>query len=429
MKKASGVVAKINFGWWIEKFNWILLGAVSLVAVSLLIYRSVVDPVLPIQTLYWLLGCVFVLAALVSWVWSRSSFIDRDSALVRLDDALSLENRLTSASRGIGRWPSIPSDLSDEGITWRWPSVFLPSLMCLGFLALAVFLPIQKREVGPKPEPVEPGAWERMEEWLATLEEQELIEELSIQELEEKIEELRDQPEEEWFSHSSLEATDTLEENLGKEIRNLANEMQSLERSMDALQKYRNELTEESRERLMQEYDEALKALQNSGMQMNEELLKQLGGIDPSQLGQASLSGMSEEQLKQLQKQLGECAGALGSMEGLPGMSEDPSIQEMAIERTPGRGGVERGRGDAPLYYGDKENLETNRIEGVKNDDFSRAAPGELVGVGETEWDVDETAAGPVAGGEIGSTGGGGKAVTRDVLLPDEQAVLKRYFK
>ena len=95
-----------------------------------------------------------------------------------------------------------------------------------------------------------------------------------------------------------------------------------------------------------------------------------------------------------------------------------------------GQGAVQRGRGDAPLFFGDKENLGTGNLEEVKNQDLSRAALGELVGVGETEREIDKTPTGPVAGGGVSSTGVGGEAVWRDeALLPEEKSLLKRYFK
>ncbi len=85
---------------------------------------------------------------------------------------------------------------------------------------------------------VEPGAWEQMEDWLATLEESGVVEEEMIEELEGRIEEFRDQPEDEWFSHSSLEATDTLQDSLGMQIRDLAAEMNTLERDLSALKTF-----------------------------------------------------------------------------------------------------------------------------------------------------------------------------------------------
>ena len=96
----------------------------------------------------------------------------------------------------------------------------------------------------------------------------------------------------------------------------------------------------------------------------------------------------------------------------------------------PGRGGVQRGPGPAPLFLGDEEtNLGTNNIEGVENQDFSKAAPGQVLGIGQAEHEIDETKTGPQQAGSVGSTGQGGDTIWRESLMPSEKAVLKRYFK
>lgn len=98
--------------------------------------------------------------------------------------------------------------------------------------------------------------------------------------------------------------------------------------------------------------------------------------------------------------------------------------------QVPGTGGIQRGPGPAPLFLGENEtNLGTNNIEGVENQDFSRAAPGQVLGVGETEHEVDETKTGPRKAGAVGSKGQGGDTIWRESLMPQEKAVLKRYFK
>jgi len=172
--------------------------------------------------------------------------------------------------------------------------------------------------------------------------------------------------------------------------------------------------------------------------------LKKLQQIDPAQLGQETLANLSAEQLKSLQKSLQKGAQALGSLEGLPSVSDDPSLDSFAAGESgqlgeglgegqgeaPGAGGVSRGRGDAPLSYGEKtSDLGTSTMEKISNTDFSRATPGEVLGLGETERKLDQSPVAPRAGGTLGSAGSGGEAVSREVLRPDEEAVLKRYFK
>lgn len=431
MRKASEVVAKVNVAWWVEKFNWLLLGFLVVSATVLLIVRSTVRSQLPSQPVLLVLAGGILVAALFAWGWSRSKFIDRRKALVRLDDVFQMRNRLTSAAAGVGSWPEAIPEAKSRSLRWSIPVTWVPVLSGAAVLALAWWFPIPEQHSGTTVTPVEPGAWEEMEDWLATLEEEQLIDEESIEEYQEKIEELREQPEEEWFSHSSLEATDTLQESLAREIRDLASEMSALERSLDALQKYRSELSDGAKQQLQKEFEEALEALQNGGMQANEKLLSQLGEIDPSQLGQESLGGMSAEQLQQLQEQLRKGGEALGSMEGMPSMAEDSSLQEGMPGQVPGpgMGGVERGKADAPLFFGDEDDLRTESLEGVENKDLSHASPGEVLAIGESEREIDKTGKGPVSGGDVSSTGQGGEAVSRDFLMPDEQAVLKRYFK
>ena len=55
----------------------------------------------------------------------------------------------------------------------------------------------------------------------------------------------------------------------------------------------------------------------------------------------------------------------------------------------PGRGDITRGPGPAPMFFGDESDLKTNNIEGVQNQDFSKAAPGQILGIGETEHEID----------------------------------------
>lgn len=96
---------------------------------------------------------------------------------------------------------------------------------------------------------------------------------------------------------------------------------------------------------------------------------------------------------------------------------------------TPGRGAITRGPGPAPMFFGDESDLKTSNIEGVQNQDFSKAAPGEVLAIGEAEHEIDETKSGPREAGSVKSVGQGGDTVWRESLMPEEKAVLKRYFK
>ncbi|MEC5125473.1 hypothetical protein VSU19_01825 [Verrucomicrobiales bacterium BCK34] len=437
--RAASVARRFNTGWWMDRFNILLVSICVALSVLVLSWRTFGQLPVSWELALIILGAVLVALGIVAWTLSRRRFITSEVALVRLDDRLELRNQLISAANSRAPWPAFteagPEMREKMGLRWNPVATLLPGFFALLILFAAWVAPLPA-SVPKEPEVVaEPGAWEQMEEWLAKLEEEEVIDEEGIEELEGKIEELRDQPEDEWFSHASLEATDSLQESIGKDIQEMASDMATLERDIAALETFASALSEDAKKKLLEEFDKALESLEANGMKPDEELLKQLKNLDPSQLGQESMNQLSKEQLESLQKQLGKSSEALGSMEGLPKMGDDPSIQglseeeKLALGMSPGSGAINRGRGDAPLYFGDKEDLNTSNVEKVENLDLSRASLGETLGLGETEHEIDKGESGNTTGGAISSAGRGGEAVSRENLLPDEQALLRRYFK
>lgn len=434
-RRAASLSRRFNFGWWLERFNSLALGGLLVFAAVLLAARTWrPEPAAPILAGGVLAAMLALLAGAAYWL-GRKRFVGAGAGLVRLDDRLRLNNRLVSAAARVGEWPEYTAaGRGPADFRWNAGRSILPGLAAAALVAAAWWVPIPER-AAKTPAVVEPGAWEEMEDWLAALEESGVVEEETVEEFEGRIEEFRGRPEDEWFSHSSLEATDTLRDSLGMRIRDLTAGMDALERDLSALKTFSAQMSEEARERIRNEMQEALDALEGGGLPLDEALLKQLKEIDPAQLGRETLSGMSREQLEALQERLRQGSQALGSMEGLPELGE---CQGMCQGESGfgeggegfGEGGVDRGRGDAPLFFGDKEDdLGTTKLERVESEDFSKASVGEVLGVGETEREIDKTAPGPAAGGAVGSPGRGGEAVSRETLLPDEEAVLKRYFK
>lgn len=431
---AVALANRLNFGWWLERFNQILAIGLLLFAVALLALRTWRAGWISAERVVFGLGGWFVVVAVVAFFLGRRRFVDPGKVLVRLDEKLRLHNRLVSAAAKVGPWPDLPPDpLGVAGFRWSLSRVWLPGLSTLLLVAAGWWVPIPD-SFDAKSEVVGPSAWREMEEWIATLKAEDLIDGEKIEELADRIEELREQPEEKWFSHSSLEATDSLHQSLGLEIRDLAEEMTTLDRHLSALQEFSSPMSEVAKNRAREEIQEALEALEGAGLPLNEALRKQLSEVDPSRLGKETLAKVSQEQLGSLQLQLQKSSGALGAMEGLPEMGEGTDMgmgsgksQEGEI---PGAGGIGRGEADAPLFFGDQAyDLGSENLERISNGDFSKAAVGEVLGLGETKREIDVTSPGPSEGGAIGSAGKGGEAVSREVLLPDEQAALKRYFK
>ena len=97
--------------------------------------------------------------------------------------------------------------------------------------------------------------------------------------------------------------------------------------------------------------------------------------------------------------------------------------------RAPGRGGVSRGRGDAPLSFGkepapQQERFKEERIEGRP----TRLAPGELLAIQKIDPDApgDEPAA--VRGGARGFTDAEAEAAWKRRVPPRDRGVVRRYF-
>ena len=307
---ARRAVQKVNFGWWLDRLTPLLI-VLSLVAAStILVLRSLGRPVA--ENLWFYTGAGLALGGVVltAWLMARRHFISQKEGLVRLEDRMHLRNALTTAERGVGPWPEVPreEDRVDAGLDWNWLRVAMPFAIAAVVIAASVLIPITTVTAAKAP-PSEPLAWAQMEEWMETLEEEELIEESAIEEYREKIEKLRGQPDQEWFSHSSLEATDTLRDQLSQNIQSLGAQLETAERDLNALQNYSAQLSEEAKEQLMAEYDQALKNMAMNNLALDSDLMKALEGIDPQQLAQGQMSQMSQEQLDQLREALKKGAG------------------------------------------------------------------------------------------------------------------------
>lgn len=318
--KASRVSRKVNSGWFLDKLSPILILGGFIFALVALCLRSMGSAW---ATPLWLGICggsLLIIALLIGFVLARRHFINQRDGLVRLDDHLQLNNSLVSASQGVSEWPEASGDQQNSGLSWNVTKLLIPLLVTIALVVASIFVPIQgvlaaaaKNNLPPN----EPAAWEQMEEWLDELEEENLIDDKSLEEAREKIDELREQPEDDWFSHSSMEATDSLKESLGRDLQEMSRDLATLERDLNALQNFSSQMSEEAKQMMMNEYSEALKELGLNNMELNKDLAKQLKqmqdamqeamkkqGMTPSEAAQQMLSQLSPEQLQQLREQL-----------------------------------------------------------------------------------------------------------------------------
>ncbi|NIP94817.1 MAG: hypothetical protein GWO24_15765, partial [Akkermansiaceae bacterium] len=277
------------------------------------------------------------------------------------------------------------------------------------------------------------------------------VQEQYLEELEQRLDELRGQEEEQWFSHSSLEATDALKKMHGAELESLERGLRKAERALNALQKHQGKMGEAARQRLLNEFEQALQGMNEGRMKPNQDLLDQLNQLDPKNLGQ-----LDQEQLDQLrenmQKHARNCQNCQGGGQGQGqgqaggGQGQDQDWLDELLEEGEngpgnqngpqppgegaGKGGLDRGPGTAPGVLGRiGGDVNAGNLEGLEAKDLSRTLPGDLLKLADGEHDVDQSRVGIRAGGAIGDDGKGGDRVWKDSLLPAEKKTLKQFFK
>lgn len=438
MREASRVARTVNFGWWLQYLAGpLVIGGVA-GAAALLVVRSRFPEIPAWQTATGA-AAVFVVCALGAWIVARRKFESSEHALVRIEDSMHLRNALTTARAGVGPWPELPATVN-AGLSWRWTRVVTPPLAALALLLAGLLVPVSALQDGPADKPDEPLAWEQIEADLERLDRDDVIDESYLEDMRKKLEEMRSREEEEWFSHSSLEATDSLKQQHESEIQRLERELGRADRALGSLERNAGEMTPARKDELLNQFDQALQGLQSGSLKPNPELLDQLKQLDPDNLGQ-----LTPEQLQQLRENLQKAGQACKDCQG--GGQGDEWLDELLDgdgngngqgegngdkegDGPGGKGGVDRGPGHAGGVLGDeKDRLKTGDLEALEARDLSRSTPGDLLQLQDGEHDVDQSATSDQAGGSVGNAGSGGDRVWRESLDPDEQRALKKFFE
>ena len=441
---ARGVSSKINAGWWLDTLGVPLVVTALGISCFILLARREL-PVFPWLETSLAGGAIILLAAGLAWWIARRRFESPEQSMVRIEASMKLRNSLSAARAGVVPWPEVPARVND-GTHWHWPRLVTPVFASVLFIAGSILLPVSARTDPNQAPPDSPQAWKDLEADIETLSEEDTVQEQYLEELEERLKELKSQDEDDWFSHSSLEATDALKKAHGAEVEDLERGLRKAERALNALQKHGDKMGEGARERLLNEFDNALQQMGNGAAKPNKELLEKLQGLDPKQLGK-----LDQEQLDQLRenmkKHAGQCGNCQGNGPGQDGGKGDEWLDELLEEGNnpgqgqgngqngqprngPGKGGVNRGPGTAPGVLGRlKGDVETGEMEGLESRDLSRTLPGDLLELMDGEHDVDKTAKGIREGGGVAGEGTGGDRIWKDALLPDEKKALKEFFK
>ena len=293
---ARSSARKINLGWWLQTLATPLLVTSLVIACATLIARRELDTI-PWSQLGTGSAVALAITGILCWLVARSRFETSKQSLVRIEATMSLRNALSAADHGVAPWPEVPNIIND-GVSWQWKRLLPPIVGALLIISCGFLIPIHAKSNNAPPQQ-EPSAWGELDTSLDQLDNQEAVQEEYIEEMREKLEKLREQSPEEWFSHSSLEATDTLQQNHLTEQDALKNNIERAERSLNALQNQGSKMNAAQKQHLLKEFDQALKNMQQGGMKPNQQLLDQLKKIDPNQLNQ-----LTPEQLDKLRENM-----------------------------------------------------------------------------------------------------------------------------
>ena len=375
----------------------------------------------------WTLYAAGLLICLVAAAWrTRQGFFTAADARVRLEWHLGLHNRLTAAAAGIGEFPAVQPVAIPY--TFRWDRIALPLAGAAAFVLAATLIPLGNAPTIHTPT-TQPVAWTQTTGWVEALQKSETVQDASLEDLRERLDQLRQQPAQDWYSHSSLEAGDNLRDQTAQSITGLQRDLETALGAVGAMEHF-TESTSALEKKLAQEnLGNALKGLELGTLPLNRDLLNQLKDADFSKL-----KSLTPAQLADLKRRLQEgtqvCNACLHSGEGKPG-DKIVLIAAAAVTQRGSPGGKGGGESSAPLELQEKPtDLKTTTTAPISNPDLTNALPGDLTGIQKGEHTVDQSKyAGPAAGGAISSTGQGGEAVWRNDLTPSEREVLKRFFK
>jgi hypothetical protein len=368
---------------------------------------------------------------------------------------------MTAAEVPLGAWREKLPSLNYPALKWQGGKTLGLFALSAGFV-IASFLVPQKYMVitSARPLDIVPEV-EKLAEQVEAMQEAKIISEEQAQNIEEQLKQLTRQTNAN-DPAKTLEALDHLEETLSKEAAQDAivalSEMQELanaEMMADGLSKDGNALSIELSAQAMAQLASMLESLSKD----NEALEN---GLSQDVLNACKAGNLSFEQLKEIQKALKE--GKFEITKDMAGLCKagliDPNNLKICLSpnagdsqglvaflkanagsmgmkdafnaycSNPGSGGVSRGRGDAPMTWGDESSKEGAKFKEQVLPPASMQALRESMkmGVSTAAPTVEQSGETSTGGALESAAAGSGEAVT-EKILPRHRGVVKRYFE
>jgi hypothetical protein len=314
---------------------------------------------------------------------------------------------------------------------WRRMAIVWPAA---AFMAAAFWTP-QRVPQGPAA-PLANEVATRLEATLAELKQEQLVTPVEEQRLDEEIERIRKSAERR-FDASSWEAADAVRDKIAAGVAEKQNALQWAEETLaryQAASKGGLAVDADAAKPLAAELAKALERLEQHGLLRGapEDIQRLLGGAKlPADA--ASLKAAMAALSTHLQNANGRIAGL--SRLGQPAGRFDPSevpLAEANVSRPggsrPGRGGIDRGRGDAELTWG-KESAPLDRFKDQALPPGAPRSPDDWAPIAELPGapDADPVLSSSAAARQYGAVAG--QSAWRRTLAPRHQSAVKKYFE
>ena len=443
----ASVTRRVNAAAWLERFAPGAFACGTAGALAFYAMRRLRISTPAIGWAWVALAAALGVAAVVAWRLARRAFFSRDDARAFLEYQLRIDSRLSAAEAGVAAWPRAESARQKRALrVLRWKPRAAAGWLggALAMLVAGLWLPVPALEVSVAP--VEkPPALAQAEEWLKDLAQTNAVDSQSLENFETRARELDSKPSENQYSHSSLEAADTLREQVAQAMQSLSREFESVESTLSSLASARQSLSEsgeslsdEQLNRAAEQLGKALRGLGEGALAADKGLSGALQKLDA-----VTLRELTAEEFARLAKQMGDAGRAIEVVladkasrgdkdkDGMLALLAALDASDGNPARVRGNGGVSRGRGDAPLEFEKREsNAGGGELQAVQNSDYSRAALGDKLGVQVGEHTVDRAAGNdPVSAGALTGAAQGGDAVWVNKLTPAEREALKEFYK
>ena len=427
---------KLNCGWVLQRFEPLLLAYLLILLCVSFISKSRYPEFYEYCPYFIELALLagFSLCALIAYVLAQKKFFSLREVILHYDEKYHFNCALLRAYDGEQAWPALPDKL-EGGFVLDLKKTFIFAGLTFALIFGAQWIPIAAKQ---KEIPLQqPSSWNQLDNLITNLEQDDTLDQQQISDFRDKLNELQNKEPDDWFTHSTLEASESLLSSLmqtSEEHSRNVNEATQLLEQIEAMREYLEKIDKgeiqvskeyeqqlrRTLQRLDKEWDDELKDLMRQYMKMNKDMLTEMKKMKPSEYVSGS-GDVDQEKLKEwlrrmLEQKKQQCKACEGG-----GCS---SCQGGGL---PGRGDITRGPGDGGDPLGDKESeKQKTKVEAVRNEDMNRARPGELLGTSEGEHKLEKDQwRGSQEGGKTDNQGSGGDAIWKENLLPEEQELLR----